>query len=156
VAVVLIFQVSVVVVLLALLAPVIATEPICTPVAVDGVTNAGTPAPPLTDALNAPPALPEPVAVAVTELAAILSPAPSVKAAAVIGTQAHTATEVRPGFKTQAVWIVLVVLPGLAAVLAASVKLTVEPAVTFTVRVSGMVAFRTTVPTLELTWAFAV
>jgi len=73
--VVLIFQVSVVVVLLALLAPVIVTFPICTPVAAAGVTNAGTPAPPLNDVFNAPPALPEPAAAALTALAGILSPA---------------------------------------------------------------------------------
>ena len=60
------FQVRVVVVLLALLAPVIATLPICTPVAAAGVINAGTPAPPLADVFRAPPALPDPAAVAVT------------------------------------------------------------------------------------------
>src|ERR1700692_1929908 len=127
--VVLIFQVSVVVVLLALLRPVIATLPICTPVAAAGVTKAGTPAPPLSDVFRAPPALPEPAAVAVTALAGMLV-VPSVKAAAPLGTHAQTATWVRPGFRTHDVRIVLVVLPALAAVLDASVKLTVPPPVT--------------------------
>src|SRR5216683_2238152 len=101
--VVLIFQVSVVVVLLALLRPVIPTLPICTPVAAAGVTKAGTPGPPLATAFNAPPALPEPEAAAVTALAGMLSPAPSVKAAAPLATHAQTVTRVRPGFRTHAV-----------------------------------------------------
>jgi hypothetical protein len=74
---------------------------------------------------------------------------PSVKAAAPLGTQAHTATLVRPADKTQAVWIVLVVLPALAAALGASVKFTAAPPVTLTVSVSANVAFRVTVPAVE-------
>jgi hypothetical protein len=85
----------------------------------------------------------------------MLSPAPSVKAAVPLGTQAHNVTWVRPGFKLHAVWIVLVVLPALAAVLAASVKFTAPPPVTFTERDSDSVAFKTTVRGLELIWAFA-
>jgi hypothetical protein len=83
------FQVRVVVVLLALLVPVIATLPICTPEP-PAVMNAGAP-PPLGVVFNAPPALPDPAAVAVTALAGMLSPAPSVKAAAELATQAQTA-----------------------------------------------------------------
>src|SRR5262249_16729358 len=128
--VVLMFQVRVVVVLLALLAPVMATAPICTPVAAAGVMNAGTPAPPLAEVVRAPPARPEPAAVAVTWLAAILFPPPAVSAAAPFATHAQIVTEVRPGCRTQEVCTVEVVLPALAAVLAASVKLTVEPPVT--------------------------
>src|SRR4029077_20083363 len=119
-----------------------------------GVTNAGTPEPPLSDVFRAPPALPEPAAVAVTALAGMLV-VPSVKAAAPLGTHAQTATWVRPGFRTHAVRIVLVVLPALAAVLDASVKLTVPPPVTVTVSASASVAFRVTVPTFEFIWALA-
>ena len=149
------FQVRVVTVLLALLAPVIVTLPICTPVAAAGVTKAGTPGLPLTDVFNAPPALPEPAAVAVTALAGMLSPAPSLRAAAPFTTHAQTVTLVRPGVITHDVWIVLVVLPGLAAVLRARLKLTAAPPVTFTVSDSAIVAVRVTVPAVELNWAFA-
>jgi hypothetical protein len=117
--------------------------------------KAGTPAPPLATVFNAPPALPEPAAVAVTAFAGMLSPAPSVKADAPLATHAQTVTLLRPVFTTHAVWIVLVVLPGLAAVLAARLKLTIAPPVTFTVSDSANVAFRVTVPTLEFNWAFA-
>src|SRR6266851_4175036 len=154
--VVLIFQVSVVVLVPVLLTPVILTWPICTPVAAAGVMKAGTPAPPLATVFNAPPALPEPEAAALTALAGILSPAPSVKAAVPLATHAHSVIWVRPGFRVHPVKIVLVVLPGLAAVLAASVKLTVGPPVTLTKSDSDMLAFRTTVPMLELIWALAV
>jgi hypothetical protein len=153
--VVLMFQVRVVVVLLDLLAFVIATLPICTPVAAAGVTKAGTPAPPLIDVFSAPPALPEPAAAAVTALAGMLSAAPSVKAAAPFATHAQTVTLVRPGVITHDVWIVLVVLPGLAAVLGARLKVTAAPPVTFTVSDSPIVAVRVTVPAVELNWAFA-
>jgi hypothetical protein len=112
--------------------------------------KAGTPASPLATVFNAPPALPEPEAAALTALAGMLSPAPSVKALAPLATHAHSVTWVRPGFRVHPVRIVLVVLPGLAAVLAASVKLTVGPPVTFMKSDSDMLAFRTTVPTLEL------
>jgi hypothetical protein len=117
--------------------------------------KAGTPAPPLVTVFNAPPALPEPAAAALTALAGMLSPVPSLKAATPLGTHAQTVTWVRPGFRTHAVWIVLVVLPALAAVLGASVKFTIAPPVTLTVSASASVAFRVTVPTLELTWALA-
>jgi hypothetical protein len=50
---------------------------------------------------------------------------------------------------------VVVVLPALAAALGASVKFTFGPPVTFTIRDSGAVAFRVTVPTLEFSCAFA-
>src|SRR6266851_1576762 len=149
--VVLIFQVSVVVLVPVLLTPVILTWPICTPVAAAGVMKAGTPAPPLATVFNAPPALPEPEAAALTALAGMLLPAPSVKAAAPLGIHAQAVTWVRPGFRTHDVKIVLVVLPALAAVLAASVKLTTAPPVTLTVSDSGIVAFSVTVPTFELT-----
>jgi hypothetical protein len=152
--VVLMFQVSVVVVLLVLLRRKIRIWPICTPVAAAGLMKAGTPAPPLATVFNAPPALPEPAAVAVTALAGMLLPAPFVKAAAPLGTHAHTLTRVRPRLRTQAVRIVVVVLPALATVLGRSVKLTVAPPVTVTVSDSVIVASRTTVPTLELIWAF--
>jgi hypothetical protein len=153
---VLIFQVSVVVVLPTKLKnKKINARPICTPVAEAGVMNAGTPAPPLVTVFNAPPALPEPAAAAVTALAGILSPAPSVKAAVPLGTQAHTVTWVRPNLRAQDVWTVVVVLPALAAVLGASVKFTFAPPVTFTIRDSGAVAFRVTVPTFEFRCAFA-
>src|SRR5215472_1595392 len=142
------FQVRVVVVLLALLAPVIETLPICTPVAAAGVMNVGTPAPPLAELLRAPPALPEPAAAAVTWLAAMLLP-PLVRAAAPLATQAQIVTWVRPGCRTHAVCTDDVVLPGLAAVLAASVKLTVAPLVTLTVSDSGKVALSVTVGALE-------
>ena len=56
----------------------------------------------------------------------------------------------RPGCKTHAVCTVEVVLPALAAVLAARVKLTVAPAVILTVSDSGKVALRVIVPALEL------
>jgi hypothetical protein len=153
--VVLIFHVSVVVVLPVLLTPVMRIRPICTPVAAAGVMKAGTPAPPLTEVFSAPPALPEPAAAAVTALAGMLSPTPSVKAAAPLDTQAHIETRVRPGFKVQAVWIVLVELPAFNAVLGASVKFTSEPPVTFMLRDSVTLAFRTTVPTFEFRCAFA-
>ena len=65
----------------------------------------------MTDVFNAPPALPEPAAVAVTALAGMLSPAPSLRAAAPFTTHAQTVTLVRPGVITHDVWIVLVVLP---------------------------------------------
>src|ERR1700686_1542820 len=120
--VVLIFQVSVVVVLPALLGRLIRIWPICTPVAAAGVMKAGTPPPPLATVFNAPPPLPEPAAAALTALAGMLPPAPLVKAAAPFGTHAHTLTWVRPRLKTHAVRIVLVVLPALAAVLGRSVK----------------------------------
>jgi hypothetical protein len=90
--VVLIFQVSVVVVLLARLRRLIRIWPIWTPVAAAGLTKAGTPAPPLATVFNAPPALPEPAAAALTALAGMLAPAPLVKAAAPFGTHAHTLT----------------------------------------------------------------
>jgi hypothetical protein len=147
--VVLMFHVRVVVVLLALLRPVIATWPICTPVAATGVMKAGTPAPPLATVFNAPPALPEPEAAALTALAGMLL-TPSVKAATPLGTHAQTVTWVRPGFRTHEVRTVLVVLPALAAVLGASVKFTTAPPVTLTVSASASVAFRVTVPTFEL------
>jgi hypothetical protein len=152
---VLIFQLIVVVVLLARLAPLMATLPICTPVAAAGVINVGTPAPPLALVFKAPPALPDPLADAVTWLAAMLLPAPSVKAEAPLGTHAQTPTEVRLDFKTQAVWTVVAVLPALDAVLAASVKLTSGPLVILTVIDSGSVALRVTVPTFETAWAAA-
>jgi hypothetical protein len=149
------FQVSVVVVLPAVLKRT-KTWPIRTPVAEAGVMNAGTPPPPpLTEEFNAPPALPDPEAAAVTALAGMLSPTPSVKAAPPLGTQAHSVTRSRPGFKTQVVWIVLVVLPELDALLGARVKFTFGPPVTFTVSDSDIVAFRTTVPTLEFNCALA-
>jgi hypothetical protein len=53
------------------------------------------------------------------------------------------------------VWIVLVVLPELDALLGASVKFTFGPPFTFTVSDSDIVAFRTTVPTLEFNCALA-
>jgi len=119
-------------------------------VAAAGLMKAGTPAPPLDTVFNAPPALPKPAAMAVTALAGMLSPAPSVKAAAPFGTHAQRLTRVRPGSRTHVVRIVLVVLPALAAVLGLSVKLTVAPPVTVTVSDSVTLALRTTVPTLEL------
>lgn len=152
---VLIFQVSVVVVLPVRLRRVIRTWPICTPVAATGVTKAGTPAPPLTTEFSTPPTLPDPAAVAVTALAGILSLAPSVRAAAPFGTQAHTLTRVRPGRRAHAVRIVLIVLPALAARLARSAKFTVAPPVSDTVSDSVNLAFRTTAPAFELTWAIA-
>src|SRR5579871_378250 len=149
--VVLMFQVRVVVVFATRFPAPIATWPIFTPVAAAGVMNAGTPAPPLVTLFNAPPAAPEPAAAAVTALAGMTSPAaPSFRAAAPLGTHAHTETAVRPDDKIQAVWMVLVVLPALAAVLGVSAKFTVFPAVTLTVSDSVRVAFRTTVPTFEL------
>jgi hypothetical protein len=119
------------------------------------VIKAGTPAPPLATVFNAPPAVPEPEAVAVTALAGMLSPVPSVKADVPLGTHAQTVTCVRPGFRTHEVWIVLVVVPALDAVLGARVKLTAAPEVTLTESDSGRVAFRVMVPTFELTWANA-
>jgi hypothetical protein len=153
--VVLIFQVNVVSVKLALLARLILMLPISTPVAAAGAMKAGTPAPPLATEFNAPPGMPEPAAAALTAPAGMLPPAPLVKAAALFGTHAQTLTWVRPRLKAQTVRIVVVVLPGLAAVLGESAKLTVAPAVTVTLTDSVNVAFRTTVPAFEFLCAFA-
>src|SRR5260370_4995513 len=68
---------------------------------------------------------------------------------------AHRATDVRPGFNTQAVVRPVVALPALTAVVGASVKLTVLPLLTVTVSDSDKVAFRLTVPMFEFTCAFA-
>jgi hypothetical protein len=133
---------------------VIRTWPICTPVAAAGGTKAGTPAPPLSTEFSTPPTLPDPEAEAVTAPAGMSSPAPSVKAEAPFGTQAHTPTRVRPGCSTQAVRIVLTVLPALAPRLARSAKPTVAPPVSETVSDSVKLAFRLTARAFELTWAF--
>jgi len=76
-------------------------------------------------------------------------PAP-VNAAPLLGTQAQTVTEVRPGLSTHEVVITEGTLPGLAAVLGSKLKSTMFPLVTVTERDSDIVALSVTVPAFEI------
>lgn len=120
------------------------------------VMNAGAPPRPLRVALSAPlattGALSPGVVVMETARAGISrppGPAP-VNAARLLGTQAQTVTEVRPGLRTHAVVITEGILPGLAAVLGSKLKSTMFPLVTVTERDSDMEAVSVTVPAFEI------
>src|SRR6266700_80217 len=96
-----------------LLAPVMATFAICKPPLAPPNTTV------LVSAVDAPP-----LSAMKNADEGMLSPTPSVRAAAALAKYAYTPTAVRPGFNVQAVVAVMLVLPGLAALPAASVKLT--------------------------------
>src|SRR6185437_3902770 len=76
-------------------------------------------------------------------------PVDEVRAPVALVKYAQCALLVRPGFNARAVLTVEVVLPALEAVLGASVKFTVVPALTVTVQDSFRVAFNCTLPMLE-------
>src|SRR5207245_4356459 len=85
----------------------------------------------------------------------MLSPTPSVRAAAALAKYAYTPTAVRPGFNVQAVVAVMLVLPGFAALPALSVKFTAL-AERFSVRDSVRLALRAMVCAPEFNCADAI
>src|SRR5260370_7905293 len=85
----------------------------------------------------------------------MLSPTPSVRAAAALAKYAYTPTAVRPGFNVQAVVAVMLVVPGFAALPALSVKFTAL-AERFSVRDSVRLALRAMVCAPEFNCADAI
>src|SRR6266568_2544460 len=127
-----------------LFAPVIATLANCSPPLAAPKTTvlvSAVDAPPLSEIKNAEDGM--------------LSPTPSVKAAAALAKYAYTPTAVRPGFNVHAVVAVMLVLPALAALPALSVKFTAL-AERLSVSDSVKLAFKAIVCAPELSCADAM
>src|SRR5713101_4563917 len=127
-----------------LFAPVIATLANCSPPLAAPKTTVlvnAVDAPPLSEMKNAEDGM--------------LSPTPSVRAAAALAKYAYTPSSVRPGFNVQAVVAVMLVLPGFAALPALSAKFTAL-AERFSVRDSVRLALRAMVCAPEFNCADAI